>query len=425
MLRRIGALAAALTLGPWALAVAQPAGPVTVAQMTMGYTYFNRPAADLKLHDADVADCAGEGARTISLDEQLHNGSTGGLVGGLVGGALQRAYHRGSAASGLENCMVVRGWRVVKLPDDEGKALAALPGTELATRLAPWIGSAEPHGEIVRVWGNDAANAANARYSVRPDHTNDGQLSLTEATSGNLHQFTIPERPADSNRDVMDPKWPKKPLTPADLGSAPEGAAILLVQIKGLGLHNGIAVWLNREGTARDILPSRDDHAPDLLIASKGVLFAKKSGDMFAFAVPAGHWRVWGLGLLPTLNFCLGAPSFPIEPGEVVYAGSFDLSAADIGPDLDLAPAKAWLASRPQSDKVRAAVYTNGSRGLCGSNAIYALEVKGAPFEPGYQWGGALKPLTLAAPAPNSGAAPAAPSASAAATAPPAGTPTP
>ena len=381
-------------LAPPAHAATEEAAPPepSLGSMTMGFTYFNRPGADLKTHDADVADCAAEGARTISADEQMHNGSNQGLVGLMVGGAIQSAAHRGAAAAGLENCMVVRGWRVVKLPDDEGKALAGLAPADLSARLSPWIGADEPHGLIVRTWENDAANAAHKRFSVRPDHTNGGQLSLIEATSSDLHQFKQAGQPIDSSRDVLDPKWPKGALASQKLSSAPSGASILMVQIKGLGFRNGIGVVLNRVGTEADISPSHSDHGPDRLMAIKGLLFAHKSGDMFAFAVPPGRWRVQGLvGGLLVLNFCLGAPSFEVGANEVVYAGSFDLSAADIGPDLDLAAAKAWLGARPETQTVRPAIYVNGSRGVCGDNAIYALEIKGAPFESGYAWGGAAQ----------------------------------
>jgi hypothetical protein len=369
---------------------------ITLGHMTMGYNYFNRPGADLKAHDADVVACAAEAARTISFDEQLRTGAGQGVLGAIIGSYIESAAHRGAVASGLENCMVVRGWRVVKLPDAEGEALAKLPPADLAARLAPWVGAAQPHGEVVRVWANDAANGATRRYSLRPDHTNDGQLSLTEATTGDLHQFAMAEQPIDSARGALDAKWPKKPLTVSQLGSAPDGAAIFMVQIKGLSLHNGVGILFNRIGTPKDIYPSRTDHGPDLLLASKGTLFAHKDGDMFVFAVPPGRWRVYGMGIGPTLNFCLGSPSFEIAAGEVVYAGSFDFGATDMGPNLDLGPAKAWLGAQPQAQTLRPAAYVNGSKGLCGANHIYALEVKGAPFEPGYAWGSAA-PATAAA----------------------------
>jgi hypothetical protein len=72
----------------------------------------------------------------------------------------------------------------------------------------------------------------------------------------------------------------------------------------------------------------------------------------------------------------------------VVFAGTFDLGAQDIGPDMSLEPVKTWLAGQPAAATIRPAVYTNGSVGACGGiGTIYALEIKGAPFEPNYRWG--------------------------------------
>jgi len=389
--------------------------PVTLGQMTLGYTYFNKPGADLKVHDADVKDCAAEAARTISFDEQVNvivigapaEAAAGEGVAMGLQGLMRPAYHRGAAGSALENCMVVRGWRVVKLPDDEGQALAKLAPSELSARLAPWVGASNPHGQVVRVWNNEADDDANSRFALRPDHTNDGQLSLIEATSQDLHQFDGPRQPAEAGPGALDPKWPKSGLAPAVLSSAPDGSAILIIKIKTAPIHltlsmallpnkasspvNGTTVLLSREGASDDAFPSRVDHAPDVIETDPW------HGSTFAFAVPPGRWRISGIGKPMVLNFCLGAPSFEVKAGEVVYAGSFDLGAADVGPDLDLAPAKTWLAGHPQAEAVHAAVYTNGSRGPCSGNAIYALEVKGAPFEPEYAWGGASSPTSTVA----------------------------
>jgi hypothetical protein len=389
--------------------------PVTLGQMTLGYTYFNKPGADLKVHDADVKDCAAEAARTISFDEQVNvvvigapaEALAGGVVAMAIEGPMRQAYHRGAAGSALENCMVVRGWRVVKLPDDEGQALAKLAPSELSARLAPWVGASNTHGQIIRVWNNDAADDTNSRFALRPDHTNDGQLSLIEATSQDLHQFEQPGQLGDVGPGALDSKWPKGGLSPAALGNAPDGSAVIIVKIKPAPIHvtlsmallpnkasspaNGVTVLLSREGTSENVFPSRVDHAPDVIETDPW------HGNTFAFAVPPGRWRISGIGKPMVLDFCLGAPSFEVKAGEVVYAGLFDLGAADLGPDLDLAPAKAWLAGHPQAEAVRAAVYTNGSRGPCSGNAIYALEVKGAPFEPEYVWGSAPSPASAVA----------------------------
>ena len=62
------------------------------------------------------------------------------------------------------------------------------------------------------------------------------------------------------------------------------------------------------------------------------------------------------------------------------------MGGTEIGPDLDLTPASAWLANTGKT--ASAARYVNGSQGPCGDGDIYALEIKGAPFEPGCAWGG-------------------------------------
>jgi hypothetical protein len=106
----------------------------------------------------------------------------------------------------------------------------------------------------------------------------------------------------------------------------------------------------------------------------------------FVYAVPPGRWRI---GWSNFLSYCLGSPSFEIKAGEAVYAGTFHIEGPTLAPDLDLAPAKAYLGG-PSAETLRAAVYRNGERGSCmGLSHDYALEFPGAPFAPGYSWGGA------------------------------------
>ena len=72
--------------------------------------------------------------------------------------------------------MVAHGWRVVRVPDAEGVELAALAQPDLIARLTPWIGAADPHGEIVRIWNNDAMRSS-SYVKVKPAFFVEGQLS--------------------------------------------------------------------------------------------------------------------------------------------------------------------------------------------------------------------------------------------------------
>lgn len=71
--------------------------------------------------------------------------------------------------------------------------------------------------------------------------------------------------------------------------------------------------------------------------------------------------------------------------GEVVYLGTFNMTAENMGPDLDLA-APAAMIGGPGAGGLRAARYRNGSISACYPGIVpYPLEFDGAPFdeEPG------------------------------------------
>ncbi len=399
MLKLRATIAAVMLAGCTLGASAAAADPVNLAEMTLGYTYFNRPGATMEAHNQAVGACVIEASKTRSFDEQVNVVS--GVLGVLIENALDTATRRASVAAALEDCMVVQGWRVVKVSDAEGQVLAALTPDALSERLTPWVGAQTPEGQIVRTWGNDAANAANVRFAIRPAKTIDGQLSLKAVTAASLKQFN-PLYPKVVPGAKLDPKWPKKPLKPAQIGTGPEGSAVIMVELKGLSMRNGIGMILNRMGPDAYTFPSAQDHAPDIMFALVGLIGAKKTGNMLAVSVPPGRWRIYGMGIAPVMNFCLGSPGFEVKAGEVIYAGSFDLSAADLTPDLSLDPAKAWLAGTPAADTVKPASYVNGLRGLCGDNIIYALEFKNTPFAPDYALGSQAKDgVTVAPPAPH------------------------
>jgi hypothetical protein len=366
-------LGAGLLTGESCAADADTAG---LARMTPGYTYFNRPGASMEDHARDVVACARLAGAVRSM-AAIWAGDT--LSSPVSFGPVGQGTERALAMASLENCMVVRGWRVAKLPELEGRELAALAPADLLQKLSPWIGADAPHGEIVRRWDNDAARRSAHRFGQGP-RTKDGQLSLL-AAAPELRRLPPPNL-REPPSPWKDPRWPQKPIEAAALTNVRPDAGVVLIEIKGDGIRAGWGLVFNRVGSDSDTWPSATDHAPDKLEVVRLGVFRH---GIEAYALPPGRWRIYGLGVGPTLNLCLGSPSFELAAGEVTYAGAFDLSAEDITPDMDLAPARAWLgdAKRP----VTAAAYANGSLGPCGDNSIYALEFKNAPFEPGYVWG--------------------------------------
>jgi hypothetical protein len=291
-------------------------------------------------------------------------------------------------AASIENCMVVRGWRVVSLGDAEGSALASLPPVELRGRIAPWVGADLPHGRLARIWANDAADGTINHFALHPTHTNNGQLSLIAATGGTLKSLPNVATQHLPPKISFDPKWPYKPLKPEQIATAPAGSAIVLVNVKGLSMSHGNGLIFARLGSAPTEHPAAIDHAPEAFSTFVGLLAAKSTGNMFAYALPPGRWRLQSvMHATMQLNYCLGSPAFELKAGDVLFAGTFDLGAKNFSPDLSLSPAKEWLGAVPAAASIRPASYVNGVRGICGPNAIYALEFDGVPFEPGYALG--------------------------------------
>jgi hypothetical protein len=389
---RLLAFAAATLMGGAAFG-AEPS-ELNLGRMTAGYSYYNRPGADMALHDRDLRTCL---VHAVAMRTTISS-VLDGLIGGLIADAQEDAANRGVASAALENCMVVHGWRVVHVDDAEGSALSALPGEALATKLTPWVGAEAPHGTIVRIWHNDAALGAVSHFSLHAQHTRKGQLSLLAMATTPSAKVTAEEQAQGMvavQSGALDPRWPKKALKPEMLDSVPADAAIIIVAIKGTGVSQGNGFEFMREGPDLATPAINVDHGPEKFYAMASSL---SGGGFRAFAVPAGRWRINTMnnGLMQ-LNFCLGSPSFEVKAGEVVYAGQYDLKQEKLRPNLDVQPAIAWMAGAKTMAPLRPAVYINGSRSLCTrANSIYALEFEGAPFEEGYALGSKVPKLLTA-----------------------------
>lgn len=342
---------------------------VDLGELAPGYTYYNRPGATIDGHNRELAECT---QRTLNW----HFGpppSPGGLLyRGLLDRWLWDGPMAGVEAAQVENCMIVRGWRVVDIGASRGRDLSHAPIGALSEVLAQEIASPSPSGVVVRKWGNEALRPGSFTVASRPRTPSNQQLSLrlyAESAPPPLEQLPWPGQP------VIDPSWPKGRLKHSELGRAPAGSGIILVRIAGTSMA------FARMGETPDDMPALRDHAPGIVIASISPLKANKEGDWFAFAVPPGRWRI--------SPYCFGSPAFEVEAGEIVYAGAFR-PQPDLTPDLSMEAALAWLGSE-FAPRARPASYRNGTLGSCrGIEAVlYALEFPGAPFDAGYSWGSA------------------------------------
>lgn len=272
--------------------------------------------------------------------------------------------------------MVVRGWRVVRLPEQEGQGLAALSRTDLAARLAVWVGAVSPHGEIARVWANEAARP-DSIMAQSPQGARQTQLSI---------QVMDPAAPKPA-RPIEAAAYPwsgrvstLKPLTPAEIANPPKDLAIVVVQVSRTPGDRRQGFSFDLEGGTGGKLGTEEFFE---IYPGRGA-----SSVIEAYAVPAGRWRLFGFGAL--FDYCLGAPSARIKAGDVVFFGNFSLPPEGITANMSLEPAAAHLAANPDLvGRLQPASWVNGDTYPCRFWHPYALELRGFPYEPGYDWAGA------------------------------------
>ncbi len=353
------------------------ADPIDIYSPSAGYVYFNRPGADMVAHNADMEICARAAVGMVPPKIDY----AGGIVGGLITDFRYDGPTKIIFAANIENCMVVHGWRVMRLPDAEGADLAQLPQQELILRMAPWIGGNTPHGDIIRAWDNDLIRSS-AYGGTKAAFLEQGQLSWKIDSN----KIAFPSEVTQAKQfggGKLDPQWRRRPYQSAkapEMSNVPPGSAMIIVRLEGLTMKNAGGISFSRMGETPEESPSVRDHAPDLF----EVQTFSKTDNWFIIAVPPGRWRI--LGFWP-VNLCLGSPAFDVKAGDVIYAGAFNMSSQNIAPDLTLDPVKTYLSGTPFSSAVQPAAYVNGSLGKCFQTRFYAYEVKGAPFLPGYSLG--------------------------------------
>lgn len=408
-----------LCLAAVAAACATSVSAADITRSSPGFTYFNRPGADFTVHDADVAACRKVAGRLHQPQTQTTVVAAGGIYGAIgvaIGMAIAQAITDARAhPTNVENCMVVRGWRVVSVDKAEGEALTALDKQARLAKIGGWIGADAPHGEVVRTFANELASDPPGAVFV--PSANFGSTALSADLSAKPHEDAKPSPAAPAPYITRSARAPK-PLKAQDLGGVPAGDGLVVVSVVGSG---EVALGFERIGPDADTPAWIDGHPGTFEVKQTTGAFASANGGqglMLAFAVPPGRWRLaYEKNGQMAVSFCLGSPAFDVQAGDVVYAGSFDPTGLG-HPDMTLEPAKAiFPALGGLADKLRAASYVNGTQGVCQGAYAYALEIAGQSFVDGYSWGSRGLAAALSQPAP------AAPPSATAAAAPTAGAP--
>lgn len=362
-------------------AVATGAERIDLTRSSAGYTYFNRAGADLTQHDEAVRACMVEARRMRQPDDNAaaSGAAAGGLLGALVMGVVQGVVNgmqeRRGVAANLENCMVVNGWRVVRLDEADGKALDVMEQPALHDALAERVGAEAPSGQVVRVYDNDA---------LRGDTVVTGRSGDLDKISLSLQALPPSDAAATPSRQI--PRAPRTARPPRAL--KPEEVAIkaeeslVTVRLTGMAEQGGRTLIFTRQGPAPDIQAWESDGRPALFAVALPTRGAARGDRTRAvtqtFAVPPGRWRLSAINMGQHItHFCLGASGFETREGEAVYAGAFDLSGDRMGPDVTLRDDLLTPASPAAVAGVRhrAADWTYGDRQPCEGAYLYALDL--------------------------------------------------
>lgn len=353
MLRVLGLLVASSVV--FSTSVLANERPSTLNLRSSGDTYYNKPGTDLANHSVDLAKCT-----------QLARIPAQRTLNDFVKAQVWFA--------NIENCMVVHGWRVIRVPAAEAASLKALPKEERVSRLASWLGVDPPHGEIAREWANEAWKNGGLSINMLAGLDGDTLAKWLFEGMGRYPIFTE-EKPETRPFKAVVPA----PTSPELLDAAPAGTAILIATVFGDSVENRVRIV--REGPDFGT-PAWRDGQPDTAIygPSREVVKALKRDGAFhmtvAFVVPPGRWKIGGFGSV--LDFCHGAPITEVEAGDVIFLGSFDLKGNALAPDMSLEGASKLLEFAPVArQRLTAAEWKNGATELCDSGFSYALEFPG------------------------------------------------
>lgn len=116
-------------------------------------SFFNRPGATAVELAADTAACR---AIADGTDSQVNASEV--LAGGVLlvfSGLLATG---GQKRINIENCLLIRGWRLYAMTRTDGAAWNKLPDATRERELATLVGAETPaRGQMLRAWRNDYA----------------------------------------------------------------------------------------------------------------------------------------------------------------------------------------------------------------------------------------------------------------------------
>jgi hypothetical protein len=344
-------------------------------------SFYNKPGATRAQYDADWQECRliARGSRTpggtipvyynpavISPAAAAIGGGIGGLIGAAIAEGVQRRANRRS-------CLLIKGWRSVEVDDATKAKVAAMTDAERDAHFASVVGAADVMG-LTDEFRNDLA-APMLANGLNPGAKISAAMSVTAGKKVDLAKLTL--EPGQGAILVG--------FRRADEHSLGKSAAVSFARYKPA---DGDLEYQPRDWKKKG---DKTTYA----VQARSV--DKKAGlELHVIPVTAGRYAMTSAQSGPynpsqLTTFCLGAPSFEVKEGEVVYFGDLTPYMAVPGAEgkkllaipysQDADGARALLAAKQPTlaAAFKPAAVENDATWGCIGQTMTAYRVPGAP----------------------------------------------
>ena len=274
--------------------------------------FYNKPGATRAQYDADWQEC-----RLIARGSKIINGSTtyynpalynpsisplaagvGGGIGAAIGAAIAEGIQR---RENRKRCLMIKGWRMVKLPEGQAASVAALGDAEKQAYFNRIVGAEKVEGDVESL----------TRFSP-PD---DPALTIAPALAGAPTLF-VHKNPEKAVLPALEPGQGAIVMAFRRNGGAAAGRSGM-VQLFRYDQEKGDLIY-----QPRDWKKKGDKTTYTLSVASGD---KKAPYELRVIPVTAGDYVLngasVGAGVVPTSSYCFGAPMIHVEAGQYAYLG--------------------------------------------------------------------------------------------------------
>jgi hypothetical protein len=274
--------------------------------------FYNRPGATRAEYDADWQEC-----RLIARGSKIINGNTtyynpamynpsisplaagiGGGIGAAIGAAIAEGIQR---RENRKQCLMIKGWRMVKLPSDRAAAVAAMNDVDKQAYFNRIVGAQTVDGEVEKL----------DRFSPPDDPALAVAPELASAPTLFIHK-----NPAKAVLPALEPGQGAIVMAFRRNGGASTGRAGL-VQLFRYDKTKGDLFYQPRDWKK---IGDKTSYVVSIPSGDK-----KSAYELRVIPVTSGDYvlngSTVGSTMPPMSSNCFGAPMIHVEPGQYAYLG--------------------------------------------------------------------------------------------------------